>query len=423
MTWLLSCALKAALLLAASWLGATVLRRGAAAARHHLWTLGVVGALALPLLCWALPSAAALTPITTTRTLALPAMLVTGAPATHAAPGWGWLAAAWALGTLVVLVRLVRGHVAARRLTGVPFEVVDGVEVLRSAAIASPMTVGILRPRILLPDVAWSPARLHAVLLHELGHVRRRDPLVQLAAQLACALYWWNPLAWLAAARLRIEREHACDDLVIAAGVRPSTYATDLLDVARAVSAQAGAIGMVDPSSTEARLRRILDASTTRRPVRARFRVAISAIALAGAVTLACTSPSPGLPDAAPSLGALSMGTMSVREPPPVGALAPLSGDVDLALVTAEVQRRLGTLEACYQRRLATDPTVAGTIVIHWVIDEDGSVPEACITNDTVLDGALTDCVNAVVKDGAFPAPRGGAVDVSIPFVFQPTST
>ena len=54
--WWLSVSLKAALVLAAAWLGATILRRSAAAARHQVWTLGVVGALSMPLLCWALPS-------------------------------------------------------------------------------------------------------------------------------------------------------------------------------------------------------------------------------------------------------------------------------------------------------------------------------------------------------------------------------
>jgi hypothetical protein len=316
--------------------------------------------------------------------------------------------------------------------------VTDGVELLRSAngsplptgvvvlysdVIGSPMTIGIVRPRVLLPATSdtWSPERMRAVLVHELGHVQRRDMLIQLVAQLACTLYWWNPLVWVAAARLRVEREHACDDLVLEAGIKPSSYAADLLDVARSIShAHAGAICMADRSGTEVRLRRILDVAAPRHPLRTRARIAISTVALAGVVLLACTS-SP-----ASSLGTLSVGMASVREPP-VGPYARAAfsaqaqpGSLDLSLVTDEVNRRLGALEACYERRLAVKPALTGTVEIHWVIDEHGNVPEACITKETVGDREIVDCVNALVGKGGFPAPRGGAVDVTMPFVFAP---
>ena len=53
----------------------------------------------------------------------------------------------------------------------------------------------------------------------------------QLLAQIACALHWFNPLVWFAAWRLGLERERACDDLVLASGVRPSAYAGHLLEI------------------------------------------------------------------------------------------------------------------------------------------------------------------------------------------------
>ena len=92
-------------------------------------------------------------------------------------------------------------------------------------------------------------------------------------------------------------------------------------------------------------------------------------------------------------------------------------------VVAAEVQRRLPMLEQCYQRRLAANPALAGTIGIHWYITETGEVPESCITEDTTGDAELAACVNVLVTTGVFPKPRGGTVDVLFPFVFNAPTT
>jgi len=118
--WTLSCAIKAALLLCASWVGARLLRGDTAAARHQIWTLGVVGALLLPVLCWVIPAlspSSEISMVASARSLEAAAVFVTGGQATDAAPSWpAWFALAWAMGTLVVTVRVVRGQLAARRL-------------------------------------------------------------------------------------------------------------------------------------------------------------------------------------------------------------------------------------------------------------------------------------------------------------------
>ena len=110
---------------------------------------------------------------------------------------------------------------------------------------------------------------MRVVLLHELAHIRRRDCLVHCLAQAALALHWCNPMMWMALARLRAERERACDDLVLVAGTRGSDYAEHLLDIARQFRRQrmgVAAVAMARPSELEGRLLAILDPLRSRRP-------------------------------------------------------------------------------------------------------------------------------------------------------------
>jgi beta-lactamase regulating signal transducer with metallopeptidase domain len=70
------------------------------------------------------------------------------------------------------------------------------------------------------------------VMLHELGHVQRRDLWASLAGQIACALHWFNPLVWILRKRLNNECEYACDAHVISSGAHPGNYINALCDVA-----------------------------------------------------------------------------------------------------------------------------------------------------------------------------------------------
>lgn len=145
------------------------------------------------------------------------------------------------------------------------------VQLLESADITIPATCGNWHPIILLPETArhWSATRRHLVLLHELSHVLRRDCLTQSISDWICAIYWFNPLAWLAARRMRFERECACDDLVLRSGQRASEYASHLVDLAdgmrRGPGLATGAIGMASPSRLQARVVAIVNPSAVRR--------------------------------------------------------------------------------------------------------------------------------------------------------------
>jgi beta-lactamase regulating signal transducer with metallopeptidase domain len=144
------------------------------------------------------------------------------------------------------------------------------VTLLRCSGPCMPMTWGVVQPRVLLPADAeeWPEARLRAVVLHELAHVKRWDYVTQLLARLTCGLYWFNPLVWLAAGRLRVERELACDDQVLRKGSRASEYAGHLLDMARSLKTSplsgVTTVAMARPSQLSGRLLAVLDAGRAR---------------------------------------------------------------------------------------------------------------------------------------------------------------
>ena len=162
------------------------------------------------------------------------------------------------------------------------------VAVRRLRRDASPHVAGFFRSVVMMPPAAatWSIEARHAALVHELTHIKRRDRTTQALAHIACAIYWFNPLVWHAAAGLARERERACDDAVLAFGAKPSDYATLLLDLARSASAwtPATALSMARPSAIEGRLLSIL-ADAVRTPRRStRWVVGTSIITLTTAI-------------------------------------------------------------------------------------------------------------------------------------------
>ena len=260
--------LKIALLAACGWAVAAGLRRGAASARHDLWLLVILGAVLVPAAARLLPPLYVIVPAGWDAPAAPPALL-----------------AVWVLGALVWTARLVPGLVALRRVArrgerwNAPVlaeaarlaGVTRPVTLLRSREVQVPATWGVRRPVIALPQAAasWTPERLRLVLVHELVHVRRQDVIVEALLWLAGALYWFHPAVWLATARLRLERERACDEAVLATGARASDYCEHLVEIMRAATrgARGAVIGatMATPCTLEQRVRSLL-ASPPPRP-------------------------------------------------------------------------------------------------------------------------------------------------------------
>ncbi len=96
-----------------------------------------------------------------------------------------------------------------------------------------------------------------------------------------------------------------------------------------------------------------------------------------------------------------------------------VDGELDPAMVAKEVRSRLGAIKACYERGLKRNPNLSGKIVIHWTITQAGTVSGVDVEQDTLGDAEVASCIKSLIARWRFPAPSGGSVEVSFPFVFQ----
>jgi beta-lactamase regulating signal transducer with metallopeptidase domain len=303
---LLELLIKSAVIIVAASLLHRSLRRASAAKRHFVWA-GAFGALLLLPLTkfvkphWALflekhERAAVIHPgrigelETVTEPLPAPPP-ATPAKAQFHLPGWrSMVIVVWIAGSAVVISYRLLGsiHLAMlkRRSTMINDRRFD--DLMRTAVsefsikrpIASryasdarvPVTWGILRPVLLFPQdwSRWNDERLLAALRHELAHIARNDYLVRRISQFVTALYWPNPLVWLASSSLRSSQEQACDDRVLQFGTPAEDYATLLFETAQVLANRdAGtrhALAMARPSTLESRVVAIVDDTRDRRP-------------------------------------------------------------------------------------------------------------------------------------------------------------
>ncbi len=258
---------------------------------------------------------------------------------------WLWVLMLWVAGAVFVGARWVAAFVGARRLLGMAEPVVDlgwheqkervalmiglerPVRLLRSDRLGVPIAWGLGRPAIVLPGDAdeWDDERREVVLTHELAHIARRDCLSQLVAQAALVAHWFNPLAWMAYRRFMLEREHACDDYVIAQGAPASAYADHLVEIARRCRQESLALLAVAPmarrSNLEGRILSILNPEQNRAGVGRRTLVASGALAALLVLPLAAFQPVPVAAEAEPAFV-----TVAELPAPPAPPLVGLQG-------------------------------------------------------------------------------------------------
>jgi beta-lactamase regulating signal transducer with metallopeptidase domain len=321
-----------------------------AALRHLAWVMVFAGLLALPVLMTmitpqmairlpapgapaAVVNEAVQAPVTITHAalplLTLSNLLLAAAAVWLGGVLWVALQSLWAAAGLDALRR--RGTIYDTSPLKLPARISGERrwQLRLSEDCPGPMTWGIHKATIMLPWAAlrWTPQRLDTVLRHELAHVRRRDSLMQALALATCALYWPSPLVWKALAALRREAEVAADDAVIASGVRPSDYASELLELAREWRGQRqvfAGMAMAAPAALTERVQSILSPNAQRTGATAMDTLKLVWIGCLTTAALAAVRPSvaqtaPVAPQApaAPAIVARPLAAPVARPAPP----------------------------------------------------------------------------------------------------------
>lgn len=429
--------LKVSLVLSAVLLGAWLLRHAPPTTRHRYWSAAFGAVLLLPLLVVTMPAvtvpvpagwhAAASLPFGEPRDRVpvqqtaldersfiwkeapLPAVTERPDPAPLHELGLSVqmvLLSVWVIGTCLAIAALMLSLLRVRRLSGAATEMDDSawraaasaigaclacrrsVRVLIGERVTTPMASGVWRPTVFLPlsARAWTADHRDVVLAHEIAHLASGDPLRHLMTRLAVAVYWFHPLAWIAARQAGIAREQACDAAVLSLGTRPSVYARVLLDLAESMDARSrllAALPMIQRSLLEMRLMTILQDA---RPVMPRL--ATIPLFAVGVFTLAVAAAQPDVPAPAPevvlasvirAIDAVEPGTAPAStDAPPTVAAVPMVG----LQASAErdcwgsgsrraddvvIQRSFGDLRLCL---VAEDMGDRGSAALpsHWVV-------------------------------------------------------
>jgi uncharacterized protein (TIGR03435 family) len=218
--------------------------------------------------------------------LAEPVIRMTRGAATAAGQSGGifpLIVAVWAAGVLFLTLRLALGMLRIRRLhvaslvappsrwhanaerVAARLRITRSIYVIDSTSVDTPTVIGWLRPVVLLPVAAFaslSPDQVQAILAHELAHIRRHDFAVNLLQTLAETLLFYHPAIWWISNRIRIEREHCCDDIAVGVCGDAVSYAEALAELASAAPASSMLAVAATGGSLLDRVRRLLRTDT-----------------------------------------------------------------------------------------------------------------------------------------------------------------
>lgn len=410
---------RASLLLGLGALGALMFNRRSASLRHLIWSASLGGSLVmavlvpwtprfkLPVAGWrSVPSPDLLLSAPNDATVPVPGALIEGAPRPAVAnrvnevrnkvgradvPAWLMV---WFAGAAVVLAWMLIGRIGLARLArrgqlvteGAWRSIVDAasasvglrcpIAIYVSPDVGAPMTWGMRRPVLVVPpeSLEWSEDLLRSVATHEVAHVVRRDYLHQLMATVTCAVYWFHPLVWMFARRMRQAAERACDDQVLTLGTAGEEYASHLIGVARGSRdlrlSGAVAIGMARPSTLEGRIVAVLDPTRARGETGSRGRRIIAMVTAALLLLVGGVRPVPiasAAPDAVSQPEKSAESITTIRAEVPAEVLPPRSEPIATApAASSNTQWRDSTFERSFSA------TAGGTLVLD--LNTGGSV-------------------------------------------------
>lgn len=161
--------------------------------------------------------------------------------------------------------RTVRALDAARRRLGIH----HSIDLIASPTCEAPAVVRVLRPMIILPAdgcESLDDDELESLLCHECAHVARRDNLLGVLEAVACSLFWFNPLVWLAHRRIAAAREAACDERVADAALPAETYVGALAKICRTLLApRVPAVSCMASAHLKERIQHLMSYDTLRK--------------------------------------------------------------------------------------------------------------------------------------------------------------
>ena len=230
--------------------------------------------------------------------------------------------AVWLIGAALLALYLLFGYVFLTRsfraakiaprseisILLARFHVSRAPNIRQTKSRRAPLTFGVLRPTVLLPEDLGGEA-FSLILAHELAHVKARDCLKKLLFAACLCLYWWNPLVWRMVKAADEDLELSCDEAVLhtlGPGCKKA-YALTLLSMAQSAPKPAPLCSCFAERSFETRIRAILD--YRRVPAR------VGILAAAAFLLAACVFATQAVPAKRVAREAVTAEEASVMEP------------------------------------------------------------------------------------------------------------
>ncbi len=390
-----------------------------------IWTAVLIAALAMPLLSryapplvLSVPHLSAASPDSATAVRLLASQQASpphGGELSRRALAWlshygqSWILAAYAIGFIVCLTRIVIGLLLTlgvyRRAVPVNADWAKGRNIRASDELKSPVS---LAGAILLTadHGEWSTAKRAAVLAHEEAHIARGDFFIQLAALVHCAFFWFSPFAWWLLSKLAEIAETASDEAAILCLEDRAVYAEILVEVSRSAHETRAIIAMAKGPFIQKRVEHILSETPIRNlslPLRMLTLAVLALIALAVAGAKAAVSPAMDAAAKAPVRSAAAKSSVVRPSAKPAAGAMPATNAMPATPIGHRAQPVAATLhpagsqddEVTYNPRALLDPVytpkpghVRASTIVHagrefYVRSDERPVADVSVTYAT----------------------------------------